>query len=393
MQVGDERIRVVFLISHLLDSGIERQAFTQAKHMDRSEFAVTLMTARTSRRETGQLEAAVRESGLRLVRVRSMPRCKPLRPVADVLNVLAAVLMLLRERPHVIYTHGLMVQHRRALAWLRPVAKWRLVHKEWNPMGLGCAHVQRRSASLARKADVVLAVSFHERRMLEAIPGYLPPRLEVLHNAFDPVCESAESSEPAQLPIGTVGRLCEQKDQHTFLRAAAIFHRSHPDVRYVIWGAGRLRSALMREAEALGIADCVQFPGVFAPSDTASVYTRMTVFTLTSVDEGIANVVVEAMLNRRPIVATAVGGVVELLEDGVNAMLVRPADAEGIARAWEALLGDADLRRELGEAAHAKAVSMCHPTKVCSRLADIFGSLAAPAAANARATVTQTTRA
>ena len=120
MQVGDERIRVVFLISHLLDSGIERQAFTQAKHMDRSEFAVTLITARTSRRETGQLSRPVRESGLRLVRVRvcrAAGRCgrSPMSSTSSPQSI-----MLLRERPHVIYTHGLMVQHRRALAWLAP---------------------------------------------------------------------------------------------------------------------------------------------------------------------------------------------------------------------------------------------------------------------------------
>ncbi|HEY6230089.1 MAG TPA: glycosyltransferase [Pyrinomonadaceae bacterium] len=171
--------------------------------------------------------------------------------------------------------------------------------------------------------------------------------------------------------VGIIGRLTEIKNHDLFLRAAALFKSefAKPDVRvrFVIVGDGALRNALEQQATELGLTNDVVFTG--SRKDLEYVYPAMDVVALTSRNEGTPLTLIEAMANARPVIATAVGGVVDLLGDAVieiqnaersittsnpqfqvcqRGISVVPDDPSAFAAGLGVLLADAALRREMG---------------------------------------------
>jgi glycosyltransferase involved in cell wall biosynthesis len=164
------------------------------------------------------------------------------------------------------------------------------------------------------------------------------------------------ASEETML-IGIVGRLTEIKNHRLFLEAAALLKSAiGSGARFVIIGDGRLRGELEAQAKMLGLDDDVLFLGT--RNDPEDFYPALDVVALTSLNEGTPLTLIEAMANARPIIATAVGGVVDLLGPAVSAkdgyticergLVVESGDAEAFARGLKRLLEDQALGRELG---------------------------------------------
>jgi len=128
--------------------------------------------------------------------------------------------------------------------------------------------------------------------------------------------------------FGTVGRLAAVKDQAALIRALARLHRSssvaRERMRLAIVGDGPLRQELRQLAVTEGVGGAVWMPGT--RSDVAQVMAGLDVFALPSLAEGISNTLLEAMSCSRAVVASAVGGNVELVNDGVNGTLTTPND-------------------------------------------------------------------
>jgi glycosyltransferase involved in cell wall biosynthesis len=160
--------------------------------------------------------------------------------------------------------------------------------------------------------------------------------------------------------IGIVGRLTEVKNHKLFLEAAALLKKTAGTrVRFVIIGDGNMRAGLERQAAALGLQNEVSFVGT--RSDPENFYAALDIVALTSLNEGTPLSLIEAMANAKPVIATAVGGVVDLLgaeagspaeadfricERGIS---VPTGDAGTFARGLKFLLDNERLRRELGE--------------------------------------------
>jgi sugar transferase (PEP-CTERM/EpsH1 system associated) len=158
--------------------------------------------------------------------------------------------------------------------------------------------------------------------------------------------------------IGTVGRLQPVKDQATLVRAFAVLRRLRPEaaarLRLVLVGDGIARQALVDLAAAEGIAETTWFAG--AQADTRPHYAAFDVFVLPSLMEGISNTILEAMSSGLPVVASAVGGNLELVKDGVNGFLIPPADPPQFAVALARYLDNTALLRNHGEASRRHAV-------------------------------------
>jgi glycosyltransferase involved in cell wall biosynthesis len=118
-------------------------------------------------------------------------------------------------------------------------------------------------------------------------------------------------------------------------------------------GEGSLAEAARRRAERLGVAGRVRFLGVRA--DVAELLSACDIFALASDWEGSPLAVMEAMAAGLPVVATAVGGVPELVEDGVTGILAPRGDLQALGSALETLAGNPRLRREMGDAARERA--------------------------------------
>jgi glycosyltransferase involved in cell wall biosynthesis len=131
--------------------------------------------------------------------------------------------------------------------------------------------------------------------------------------------------------VGTVAVHRVQKSLDRWLRVAAAVRRAVPQARFLLVGDGPLRGTLQEQARTLGIADAVVFPGL--QRDPAPWLAAMDVWLSTSTFEGLPLALLEAMAARCPVVATAVGGVPEVVVDGEHGRLLRADDEEGLARA------------------------------------------------------------
>jgi glycosyltransferase involved in cell wall biosynthesis len=173
--------------------------------------------------------------------------------------------------------------------------------------------------------------------------------------------------------VGIVGRLTEVKNHTLFLQMAARFKETfNPGkdarrVSFVVIGDGQLRESLEAQARALGLEGEIKFLGM--RNDPENFYPALDIVALTSLNEGTPLTLIEAMANARPFIATAVGGVVDLLgektgdellapaleEEAVNFQIcehgisVRPNDAEAFCRGLAHLVAAEDLRREMGK--------------------------------------------
>jgi glycosyltransferase involved in cell wall biosynthesis len=129
--------------------------------------------------------------------------------------------------------------------------------------------------------------------------------------------------------VGGVFRLDEEKRPLSWIRTAALVARSIADARFIIFGGGPMREEIERVAQEEGITGRLNMPGV--TNDVLAAISIMDVFLLTSSDEGLPNVILEAQWVGTPVVATNVGGVSEALEIGVTGWTGPPDDIEGLA--------------------------------------------------------------
>jgi glycosyltransferase involved in cell wall biosynthesis len=158
--------------------------------------------------------------------------------------------------------------------------------------------------------------------------------------------------DPDRRLVAQVGRLAPQKDYPTFLQAAARVAAEHADVDFLVVGEGELRAALVEQAASLGIADRVRFLGL--RHDVPAVLGAVDVFALTSLYEGLPNVVIEAMSAGAVAVATDVGGTADLVAPGETGILIHPRDAGTAAAAIGRLLREPDTRVRMATAARRR---------------------------------------
>lgn len=205
-----------------------------------------------------------------------------------------------------------------------------------------------------RRADLIVAVSNSMKALLtrHGVPAH---RIRVIHNAIDPNEAVPDTSSEDikqrhgltsnQIVIGVIGRLSPEKGQMNFLRAMEKTVRRFPDVRALIIGDGDDRATLEGFCREKGLGDHVVFVGYQAK--VANYYQILDLLVLPSLSEGLPNTVLEAMSFGVPVLATAVGGVPEIIQNG-NGMMVPPNDPEALAERMIELLGDDVLRQAMG---------------------------------------------
>jgi sugar transferase (PEP-CTERM/EpsH1 system associated) len=152
--------------------------------------------------------------------------------------------------------------------------------------------------------------------------------------------------------IGTVGRFVEPKGYSYLLEAMVELRKQNSNIRALLVGDGSLRLAMEEKAETLDLPDILVFTGI--RRDVPMILALLDVFVLPSLWEGLPIALLEAMAAGLPVVATRVGGVPEVVVDGVTGFLVPPRDPQALADAILRLLRDPDLRRRMGEAGHAR---------------------------------------
>ena len=149
--------------------------------------------------------------------------------------------------------------------------------------------------------------------------------------------------------VGVVARLDLQKGFEYLLRAVRELCNIYA-LKVVIVGEGPDRKAIEDMVKEYGLQSNVVLAG--QQSDMAGVYAAMDIFVLPSLNEGLPMTVLEAMAASRPVIATRVGAIPSVIQDGENGLLVDPKDVDGLRNALARLLSDSDLCRRMADRAH-----------------------------------------
>ena len=207
--------------------------------------------------------------------------------------------------------------------------------------------------AIASLAHTHIAISRGLAKYLEEVEGFDGSSFEIVHYGIEP--DGVPRAYAPDVPrLLCVGRLIPIKGHIVLLRAFAQARRQVPSLRLDIAGRGPLEPALRALVKELGIQDGVRFLGYVAPIQRAIEDAAAVV--VPSMGEGFGMVALEAMERARPVIAAEIGGLGELVEDGVTGYLVPPGEAEPLADAIVALASDLPRAAELGEAGRRRAL-------------------------------------
>ena len=218
-----------------------------------------------------------------------------------------------------------------------------------------------RTAALRRARCIVVPSAY--LRQIAIGWGLDPSRVDVVPNPAPEVPEHPTRDEARAtlgidgFALGVAGRLTAQKALGDTLEALARV----PDVTLLVLGDGPERAELERRAGELGLADRVRFLGAGTRDDVIALFRAVDAALLTSAWENLPHTLLEALATGTPVIATAVGGIPEVVRDGENGLLVPPRDIAAIASAIDRLVHDDALRASLAAAAAPSVEELAEP--------------------------------
>lgn len=179
-----------------------------------------------------------------------------------------------------------------------------------------------------------------------------------------------------QINFGFAARLEELKGPIVLMEAFAATRDHVPDVRLKLAGKGSQLKRVAALARSLDVADHYDYSGVYnRPEERTSFMHDLDVFVMPSFTEGTPNSIVEAMANGKPIIASAVGGIPDMIDDD-SGILVPPGDARALAKAMIVLAKNPELRRQMGEAALKRYQILFSPGAVIPLMLETYTRVA-----------------
>lgn len=264
-----------------------------------------------------------------------------------------------------------------ALAWVKLLGMTTIYTEDVVPRADTIHYYESLSENQAR-IDCITAVSqasanalqpyFGDTRLIHVIPNMVGnnPHFVILPPAADNA-----------LRVAVLARLSPQKDLGTFLRACAIAHQEDPGIEFTVFGDGPEYRHLLALRTQLNLNSTVLFAGAFAKAELSEIMTRIDAVVLSSVYEGMPVSLLEAMAFGKPVVATAVDGVPEVVKDGVTGILVPVRDPEALAAAILALDRDKELYSRMAHAARERYLACFTPDQVVPQYVALYERLAA----------------
>ena len=351
-------IHVLHIITRLDVGGSTENTLLSVTRMPRAEFSSGLIAGRTTDSPPGTAEVLSR-AGVSYTEIRSLRRA--VSPILDWVALWQLWRLIRRMPVDIVHTHSSKAGFLGRLA-ARAAGVPRIVHTPHGHVFHGYfSAVATRVFSLMERVaapwtDRIITLSHdetkdHLRRGI-GTPGQfvtIPSGVEL-----GPVLSAAPTRLVPDGPvIGAVARLVPVKGLHHLIDAAPIVLRHCPRARFLLVGGGEMRPALEARARARGLQAHILFTGF--REDVASVMGGTDLVVLPSINEGMGRVLVMAMALGKPIVASRVGGVAELLGEGEAGILVPPGDPAALAEAISTLLRDSQRARTLGDAGRRRA--------------------------------------
>ncbi len=360
-------LRIAHLVEGLEIGGLERVVQTLVRHADRRRYQVEVIALSRGGPLAGEIEA-----GGTPVRILGLHSYYP----ADILRAARA----LRSpcTPHLVHSHGYFAGAlgRAAAVWAGIPATIHHLHTLDTSLRVHHRHFER---LLARVTNRIVCCSRAVETFAAEVHGLPRALLVTIPNGIDPApvmerdaARELLGDEPSAAPvIGCIGGLNPHKGQDVLLRACARLGPSFVPGTVVFIGDGPERPRLERLVESLGLSGKVRFLG--RRSDVRRLLPAFDLVVVPSVArEGLGLAALEAMDAARPVIASRVGGLAEVIEDGRTGVLVPPGDPAALAGAILSILDRPDRGRALGEAARWRVESEFRATRMTRRVEAIY---------------------
>jgi glycosyltransferase involved in cell wall biosynthesis len=230
--------------------------------------------------------------------------------------------------------------------------------------------------------DLIISVNEEDRRVAIEKGVVSPSKIHTVINGINtkkfenvvpPESLRSELDPSGQcILIGTTGRLAPHKGYRQLIRAMPSVLREFPGARVIFVGDGPLEAELKGLADQLGVSDQCRFLGF--RTDIPELQAVFDIFVLPSLREGLSISLLEALAAGKPIVATNIKGNREVIDHGVNGLLVNPEDPAGLAEGIIRLIRDKELARGMGERAREKAKASFNEEAMVRRTLDLYRS-------------------
>jgi glycosyltransferase involved in cell wall biosynthesis len=368
-----EKLRVMQLLSPLTIAGAERVVLMLLRNIDRRLFDVSVcLFINTHRRDNPFVEEIAKmDVPTEFIYLDKIFRWSYVSKLRKLLK---------KNEVDILHSHGYRADITGYLANRRWKAKLISSAHGWTSGSAKVLLYEYMDKKVLKRFDRVLAVSDDIKRTL--IRHHVnADRIVTLRNAID---FDSYSKAPDGLSfrkelgirngdklIGTVGRLSKEKGLDDFLRVAKQIVGSRNDVKFVIVGDGPEKESLIKLRDDLGLGDQVTFHGYVR--DVSRVYATLDLFLLTSSSEGVPISLLEAAYFGKPCIATAVGGIPEIL-NGVE-KLVRPGDVEAMAEQALYLLSHESEAGEYSKQVQDHLMNQCDPKQWIHSIQDIYRHL------------------
>jgi glycosyltransferase involved in cell wall biosynthesis len=374
LNVGGPALHVAYLTAGLADRGYD-----------------TMLVAGTVGSGEESMAFVAEKRGVQIETLDDLHR--EIAPFRDVRTILRLSRLIRRERPMILHTHTAKAGAVGRIAALlagdaRPPVIVHTFHGHvlrgyFNPVLTAAFRVLERM--LARVTTTLVAVSPEVRDDLVALRVAPASKFVVVRLGIE-LDERVSSDDekrratrrllgipPDAFVVGWVGRMTAVKRTEDVARTLRALVDRGVDAYLCLVGDGPDRAGLERRAHELGIARRCLFVGY--QEDVARFYDAIDVLLLTSVNEGTPVSVIEALAAGRPVVATRVGGVSDIVRDGVDGFLVDVADVELLGARLAELAGDAELRARMGSAGRARVIERYAVARLVDDIDRLYRSL------------------
>ena len=388
------KIKVIHIITRFDKGGSAENTFITVRDLDKALYDVVLIKGTAPPGNSGDLETEAVQANVniarghhvRLICLRHLVR--DLRPFSDLAAFFSLLRIIRREKPHIVHTHTSKagILGRWAAYFCRvPI----IVHTPHGHVFWGYFNSwQTRLFILlerwtARITNAIVTLTPQEKE--DHLRFHIAPeeKFAVIHSGVDLRTFRADLYQPSEtkallgIPpemtvVGTVGRLTPVKGQEVLIRAASELIRHGEKIFLVLLGDGELRRDLEELSLRLDIAEYVRFLG-WRP-DVARVMAVCDIFCLPSRNEGMGKVLVEAMAMGKPIIASSIGGIPDIVRSEENGLLVPVGDAAAWAEAIARLCGDPERRRRMGDAGMQMAPRYS-AEEMIKRIDQLYGKL------------------
>lgn len=359
-------------------AGSEGHLLTLLPSLAYSGITITMIVLDTPDRAGGEFCSTMQSCGVSTIRI-------PIRSHFDLVVVRRLAHELRRLRPDVVHTHLVHADifGQIAAVWAKTPVVISSRHND-NPFRRGRLFgIMNRW--LSKKTAAIIAISNALFRFVTEVEGFPQEKVHTIHYGLSPVEFPLEAGAMARsqygiaadVPlIGMFGRLIEQKGVDVLLEAFAHVLNTHSIAKLIIVGDGKLREALEGLAEQLGIMNSVLFTGWVANDQVKKLMLACDVVVMPSRWEGFGLVALEAMNCARPVIASRVSALPEIILDGETGILVSPDDVPALTSAITALLDDRDKALMMGQAGNDRLVQEFSVEKMVRATSELYREVA-----------------